>query len=155
MVGVQPRCAEKNSSRGAAVPLTTSFTQARSAKISRLYSGRRRGSMLTFTCSGRAPWLLKDPAARRAASLLGACHSTAMAVRARMRAGAGGVDGGRASGSVGTKRGETEWLRKPRWGVELWRGSLRTKARRSDKFEQGPASEIIKEPPPSRPITRQ
>jgi hypothetical protein len=36
-------------------------------------------------------------------------------------------------------RGETEWLRKLRWGVELWRGSLQTKARRSDKFEQGPA----------------
>jgi hypothetical protein len=57
------------------VPFTTSFTHARSAKMSILYSGRRRGSMVTCACSHPKPWLQKDPAARRAASLLG-CVAT-------------------------------------------------------------------------------
>jgi hypothetical protein len=40
---------------GAGLPFTTSFTHARSAKISRLYSGRRRCSMLASAVSLLVP----------------------------------------------------------------------------------------------------
>lgn len=57
----KPQCAN--------LPLTTSLTHATSAKMSILYSNRRRASILTYTGEEQEPWLKEEsPAGRRAAS---------------------------------------------------------------------------------------
>jgi len=80
MVGVECANMLENHARRHS-PFTTSFTHARSAKMSRLYSGRRRGSMVASIYVGRLVTVAgKRPRCAPRGVFARACRNRAVAI---------------------------------------------------------------------------